>query len=1126
MSLSSFRRFAATSALLVPGIVFAQTSKGILAGVARDTTGAVVAGAVIKATNLDTHEERNTVSRDDGAFRLDALQPGRYSLTATQTGFATSQLDNVVVSPSIVTSADIAFTTGGATETVTVEAENSGINTENGQLAGVISPRQLQDLPIFTLNPVELALTVPGVQTVSQSSGFSNGINIEVNGARPRSNNFLLDGQEINDVGIGGQAFQPNIPDLFQSVTVITNTPSAEYGRAGGAIVNLVTKAGTNTFHGTLFERYSGSGLNSLDGVTRQGIIHGIPPAGYVAPNKARFNQHQFGFTAGGPIIKDKLFAFGALQISRLYGNEVPTRLELPDAAGYAQIDAFAKAGNTQAQLLEQYLSSGSYLTTYVSFPQRGLVTNIKVGGQPGCPVGGCTVTTGYFQRQNAPQLNPDTQWMYRVDFVPRAQDTFSFRYLHDRASLTPDFFTNGSALVGFDTTQGGPTELGAGTWTHVLGSNVVNELRASEARLGFLFSPTAATAANPLYLLSTLNVSHVAVNSNAASSLGPNQGFPQGRHEDLYQIQDTVSITHGRQTLRVGFDIGRTIETDIVGLNAKGTLTFNAGGSGVSSLGNFLLNQLGPSGAATKTFGSTRVDPHGWRSGVFAQDDIKLNPSLTVNLGLRYDYLTNPENSLPYPAIDPFNPYQPIGTVIKVQNDINNVAPRFGFAYSPQSEGIFGSGKTVLRGGFGVSYDSPFSNFVTNSAGSAPNAVSGTLTQTTGNGLGNASTLVGTITPTLGPRSSINNSVVKNMVNPVTYQFNLGVERQLPGSNLVAVRYVGSLGKKLYANRQYNYFAPNGSGNRLNPTRGVINARGNYASSSYNGAQVEYTHNFQHGLLISANYVFSKNLDNSSEIFTTGAANTSYAADLGPGGFAQEWGPSAYDHRHFVSVSYVWAPAGLHSTNAFADAAFGLLTRHWIISGVEQFQTGSYSTMSIYGYDTNGDGNAFNDRPLIGNRNAPVATAAIDGGNLDPKTGAVAGTYYDVASALNTDAGTLVPVNPGSAHWLIPYQPLNQNLHQEIGRNSFSNPGSTTNNIALEKGFGTKYLHLDRGTFILRGEVQNIGNHNDVGILDTNVNDIGSPNFLNRSNARLATQSGAPFNYGRNIVLWGKFTF
>ncbi len=1090
----------------------AQTSKGVLAGVAHDATGAVVAGATVTAVNMGTQETRSTTTQGDGAYRLDALAPGRYSVSATQSGFKTSQVDNLVVNPSVVTSYDVNFTAGGTTETVSVEAENSGINTENGQLAGVVATRQLQDLPNFTLNPIELALTVPGVQPVSQSSDFSNGFNIEVNGARSRANNFLLDGQEINDVGIGGQAFVPQIPDIFQSETVITNNASAEYGRAGGAVVNLVTRAGTNTIHGQVYERYTGSGLNAIDGVSRQS-------PGF---NKARYDQHQYGFTLGGPILKDKLFGFGGLFISRYYGKATPNRLELPDQAGYNTITK--TIGGPQAALLAQYLSNGSYLKDFVSFPGNGVVTKINVGN-------GNIVTTGYFQRPTAAQNNPETQWMYRIDFTPRTQDSFTVRYLHDRNNLTPDFGNNGSALPGFDTQVGGPSELGAGTWTHVFGPSIVNELRASETRISFAFGPTAQSLANPLYALSTLNIADIAVDSGGASSLGPNQNFPQGRSEDLYQVQDTVSITRGRQTLRVGFDVGRTIEKDLVSIPAKGTLTFNKGGSGVSALGNFLLNQLGPSGSASTTFGNTRIDPHGWRSSVFAQDDLKLNPDLTVNLGVRYDYLTNPENSLPYPAIDPRNPFQPINTVIKVKNDTNNIAPRIGFAYSPHGEGMFGGGKTVVRGGFGIFYDSPFSNFVINAAQGAPNAVVGLLTSTSGNGLANATSLIQTLTPTLNPRSAVT-SVVDNAVNPLTYQFNLGVEQQLPGSNLVSVRYVGSLGRKLYANKQFNYFAPNGTNSRLNTTRGVINARGNFASSSYNAAQVEFTHNFSHGLLISANYVFSKNLDNGSEIFATGASPTSYQADLGPNGFAQEWGPSAYDHRHFFSVSYVWQPAGFRSGNGFGNAALGVLTRHWTISGVEQFQTGSYSTFSTRGYDQNGDGSATNDRAVLSNRSAALDTAAVDGhfingippgGDPNKPIDGTTGVYYDLAA--NNASNALIPIDPAIVHWLIPYQPFNQLLHQEIGRNSFSNPGSTTNNVAVEKGFGASYLHLDRGTFILRVEAQNVGNHNDVGILDTNVADVGSGNFLNRSNAR---RSGASGNSpgGRNLVLWAKFNF
>jgi hypothetical protein len=1096
--------------LSVPPSAFAQTSKGILTGVARDPSGAVIPDAAVIVTNQNTGEQRTAQTHQDGSYRIDALAPGSYTVSASHTGFTDLKTSNLAVRASVVTSYDLPLATGATSTTVTVEATNSGINTENGQLAGVISSRDLQVLPIFSLNPVDLALTVPGVQTVSQpgSSVLSNGSNIEVNGARPRANNFLLDGQEINDVGIGGQAFQPQIPDIFQSVAVITNNPSAEYGRAGGAIVNLVTKSGSNDFHGSVFERYTGSGLNALDGVLRQS-----KPLPVGAPNpKARYDQHQYGFTAGGPIIKDKLFAFGALQLSRYYGKETPNRLELPDAAGYATLQ---RIGGPQVTLLDQYLSGGDYLTSYVNLTPTNAsgnpihVSTINVGN-------GNNITTGYFQRQNPNESSPDTQWMYRVDFTPHQQDSFSVRYLHDRSSLSPDFFTNGSALVGFDTQQGGPTELGAGTWTHIFGSSIVNELRGSETRLSFAFSPLPATAANPLYALPTLNIAHVAVDASNSSSLGPNQIFPQGRKEELYQGQDTVSITHGRHTIRLGADIGRIIETDTLGLNAKGTLLFQSGGSGVTPLGNFLQNQLGPSGTATKTFGNTRIDPHGWRSGIFFQDDVKILPDLTLNLGIRYDYTTNPENSLPYPAVDPANPYQAINTVIKVKNDTNNIAPRFGFAYAPSA---LGAGKTVIRGGFGISYDSFFSNIVTNAGSGAPNAVAGTLTSTLGNGLAMATNLISSISPTLSPKSSITSGVVSNLVNPYTMQFNLGVERQLPGSNLVAVRYVGSLGKKLFANQQYNYFAPDGSGNRLNTNRGIINLRGNFAASSYNAAQVEYTHNFAHGLQINANYVFSKSLDDGSEVFLLANSPTSYSSNLAPGGRSQDWGPSSYDHRHFVSVAYSWTPGGFHSGNTFANLALGALTRNWTISGIEQFQSGSYSTFAVTGIDTNRDGSSANDRPVVGNKKAPLNTAGIDG--AFPFIGGTPGTYYELGEAYNGDGG-LVPVAPSSVHWLVPYQPLNQNLRQEIGRNSFLNPGTTRNDVALEKGFGLAGLHLDRGRLIFRVEAQNIANHNDVGVLDTTITDIGTSAYMNISTAR----KGASDQNPRQLVLWAKFTF
>jgi len=195
----------------------AQTSLGILVGVVRDQTGAVVPKVTVTIVGNEDGIARTVVTQGDGAYRIEALRPENYTVTVNQAGFSAFTAKNVIVSPSDTTSYDVNLTVGTAKEAISVEADSVAINTENGQLTGIINSTDIRNLPIFSQSPYELATTVPGAQIVADS-GFSNGQALQVNGARPRANNFLLDGQEINDVAIGGQAFQPNIPDSFSNV--------------------------------------------------------------------------------------------------------------------------------------------------------------------------------------------------------------------------------------------------------------------------------------------------------------------------------------------------------------------------------------------------------------------------------------------------------------------------------------------------------------------------------------------------------------------------------------------------------------------------------------------------------------------------------------------------------------------------------------------------------------------------------------------------------------------------------------------------------------------------------------------------------------------------------------------
>jgi hypothetical protein len=553
--------------------VHAQTSKGILVGVVRDTTGAVVPNAEVTVINQETNETRKTTTDEQGAYRVDAINPGTYEVNVNAPGFNAFRSRGNIVNPSIVSTANVELAVGRAESVVEVTAETNAINIDNGHLSGTITPHELQTVPIFTLNPAELVGTLAGAQNMNPSlalggSGGNGSVKISVNGSRPRANNFMIDSMDVNDVSLGGEAFQPNMPDFFSNATALLNSSSAEFGRAGGAVINQVTQSGTNRFHGSVHEIYTGSGLDAEDGQTRQIVA---PPGVDPRSLKGRYNQHQFGFTIGGPIIRNKLFAFGGSTWVRYYGNQQVPTVELPDAQGYAQLTAIGSAGNAPATQLQAYLNNGSYLSP-ANFSRVAAANSYAISSRPGC-VGGCTITTSRFQRLPTPLSNPDTQWLYRVDWLPRERDTINFRYLHDRTSFAPYFGLNPTTLPGFDSEQHGPSELGGGTWTHVFTPNLLNEFRVSEIRINFQFGPTAQTIANPAAKLPTILFGGTNI-PTATNGLGVSQNMPQGRGEELYQFQDTVGWTRGRHTLRMGAEIGRLLETDLIAQNALGTLT------------------------------------------------------------------------------------------------------------------------------------------------------------------------------------------------------------------------------------------------------------------------------------------------------------------------------------------------------------------------------------------------------------------------------------------------------------------------------------------------------------------------------------------------------------------------
>ncbi len=477
------------------------------------------------------------------------------------------------------------------------------------------------------------------------------------------------------------------------------------------------------------------------------------------------------------------------------------------------------------------------------------------------------------------PAKEPDTQYNVRLDYMPTTSDTVSLRYLHDHSELTPDFFNAPTALNGFDTMQGGPSENLGTTWTHTFNPRAVNEFRASWGHFDYVFAPTSDALANSLYSLPTMTISGI---SNLPS-LGVSSSFPQGRGHQTYQVQDGLTLTRGAHILKMGADIARILVHDTIPFNNRGTIAFGAGG-GYTALGNFLDNYTGGAGAENIVYGDPNIKPRMMQEGFYFQDTWKVKPNLTLDLGLRYEFANNPENYLQYPGIDPAS-YMATSNIqySKVKEDGNNFAPRIGISYTPKFwRGLLGEDKTVIRAGYGIFYDSFFTNILDNTAASSPNAVAGTLTpaNATDRGIGNALGAISTIPSVLSPLSTVT-TVDSKLRNPLTHQWNINIERELPAKVLMTIAYTGSRGERLFANDQINPFGGYMDAttlqynSRLNAARGSSIIRDNKGDSIYHGASIKVERKYSHGLLLRGSYTWAHAIDNTSEVYGYFAGNT-----------------------------------------------------------------------------------------------------------------------------------------------------------------------------------------------------------------------------------------------------------
>ncbi len=905
-------------AFLLPVAVFAQTSNGTIVGTVTDQSGAVVPKVAIKAESTLLNVTRETTSDSAGTFRLESLSPGTYSVSFEASGFDIYQVNDVLVAASLAITVNAKLNVSAVKHTVVVEAQaGQQIDTQSGQIGTNLNTTEVLNLPQNSLNPAELALTLPGVQDAN-GYGFSNGVDFSVNGTRPRANNFLVDGQDNNDYSISGQAFQPTNYGAVEEVTILTNAYSAEFGRGGGSVTNYIFDCGSNQFHGKAWEIAHTSDVDATDAATA--FAGGTKPVSI---------ENIFGFTFGGPVKHDKLFVFGTAQWDRFRTSANGDPLRLPTDAGVATLQAVLPTLSPAGQANVNYLltSMGSLRGN----PARSHRRRVDLGSGRGL------VDTGLVERSGVAELSNDRQWDVRAR-LPRLEQRHALRQLCARR-----FRAYARLLQQRRRVSGIRLRPGRAVAVVPIGLDAHHRLQHRERTAilvhqhrihVWLYLPQ-----RPNPFIGLPNVTFGA--DSGFPTLGFNGALPQGRAHKTWQLQEALSYTFGRHTIKTGIDMTFLSVVDQIPFNSRGALTYNSGG-GFTSLGNFIDDFSGLSGSANVQFGNPVIKPSVTMYMPYVEDTWRLKDNLTITFGLRYEYWGVVENTVLFPAVNVAlgNPLSsavtfPGSFAFPEKPDRNNFAPRFGFAYTPHWGGwITGHDKTVIRGGYGVFYDGLFTNILDNTAATAPNTFGGEV-----EGLGNVWPMPREplrpafgIAPVDSPLNLID-TVNNNLRNPVTQQWNLEIQRELPGRFILTTAYVGTRGSHLFVNQDLNPGSPTqalGNG-RVNPGLGDVLSRTNGADSWYHAAQVEVERRFHTSFTLRGSYTYSKYLDDGSEVFTT-TGGSSVAEITTNQHF--DWGPSAYDRRHRFVMAYIWDLPYVHG-NTFAK----VLTKGFTLSGIGTVQ-------------------------------------------------------------------------------------------------------------------------------------------------------------------------------------------
>jgi len=1014
-------------------------------------------------------------------------------------GFKSFLLRDVNVSANQDNVADAKLDLGVATEIVEVSSGAVEIQTTSSSLNNTFDSRAV-DLPnaagVLNGSPLNLAVLAPNV--VAQPGGVT-GIGGSVGGTRPRDNNFTVDGVDDNNLGVTGNN-STVIPDAVAEFNLTTNQFSAEYGHSAGGQFSLVTKTGTNNWHGSGEWYNQNRNYNSLDNLTKGAILNGS------LAGQPAFDNNRFGGTVGGPIIKNKLFVFGAYEYTTLHGQGAPTAFTGPTTAGMTILQAQA-ADSAVTNLLKNFPIAPVALTDTTQYP---VVNGIAV------PIGNITIFSPVFQREHDVQANAD---------YTMGRHQFGARFLLNQESFILPVNSTQAIFNQAEPIHNRKIALND-VWT--ISGTLVNDLRLQYSFFSLATINPCATCPQDITINDLLG----------GVTVGPGDNTFQ--KQNTYQIGDTFSWSHGKHTFKFGGGYTHFIYPQFFLPRSNSDNQYKTANAFINDLlpdnpGRTLRN------AGTGSFLGTQ-SLFSW----FVQDDYKVTPRLTVNLGLRYEYWTNPLGSSTQ-TLNAISNAPGVITFGDPKTDKNNIAPRIGFAFDPR-----GNGKTSIRGGFGIVYDVKFQNFASITLPPQlqseldPNSAC-TLTPTPAwcpatPGGSQGFLQFGGLPQTYIPPSNqadaraLTTSFIDDTVMPKILTWSLGVQHELARNTSIEVRYLGTRGLELPVqfrrNREsafdagiaplptffkasavpatwtaatptdtpFNNFdsniysqVPCTTGGGVCPFTANVTSDPPLGSSIYHAGSVNFTQRARYGLTFNANYTYAHTIDNSTNEFFTSLLNPRRAQDTNR--INDDRANSDLDVRHKFALSLIYQVPNVKSDNRWVKT----FVNGFNIGSVFLAQAGQPVTLQSGGVDSNGNGDSAGDRASLnpfgtGRTGSDVfavcelpggATGLSNGGPgaFTTPTGVAAGggcfDPSDLTGKKFFPAIGYTPVNT-SARYLITGPGARSNL----GRNSFTSPGFSVLNLSVGKDFHfteTKYLRA-------KVNVYNVLNHPSFAISNGNV--------------------------------------